>query len=80
MGRGIFYKFPLKKEGQGDIQIPPYQRGQGDIPHRAEALCCYESLICNMWLQPSAIEESHCRDTIYGVSTYCNRWFEPSAY
>jgi len=29
MGRGIFYKFPLKKEGQGDIQIPPYQRGVG---------------------------------------------------
>jgi len=22
------------------VQIPPYQRGQGDVPQRAEALCC----------------------------------------
>jgi len=52
-GRGIF-KFPLIKGGRGIFKFPLKKEGQGDVPHRAEALYCYEFLICNMWLQPPA--------------------------
>jgi len=29
------------------VQIPPYQRGQGDVSQRVEALCCITYVHCN---------------------------------